>query len=126
MDPSVINQSASGIQDSIPSSRQNNKRERSGQFKTNRYTLSNLNLKKGVAFDPNEPKLLNIENLPEDSPKKKLTEKGTYQGIIRVKNTDPNVDGEFKYMEIQNWWKTHKNILKRSPDDMPPINYEHD
>ena len=27
-------------------------------------------------------------------------------------------------MEIHNWWKTHKNILKRHADDMPPINYE--
>lgn len=38
---------------------------------------------------------MNISNVEIDSPIKNLTEKGTYKGIIKVKNTDPNVKGEF-------------------------------
>lgn len=35
-----------------------------------------------------------------------------------------NKDGEVEYKDISEWWKTHKNILKRSKDDMGSINYE--
>lgn len=77
-------------------------------------------MKKGLSFDPNDNDRIEVRNLPYDSPKKKLTDKGTYSGLIKVKNTD----GEFHYEEIHNWWKAHKNVLKRCADDMPPINYE--
>ena len=77
-----------------------------------------------MTFDPIDTTQIDVVNVPNDSPLKKLTDKGTYKGLIKVKNTDPNVEGEYKYMEISNWWKTHKNVLKRHADDMPPINYE--
>lgn len=61
----------------------------------NKYILSNIYPKKGVAFEPSNHVKMNISNVEIDSPIKNLTEKGTYKGIIKVKNTDPNVQGEF-------------------------------
>lgn len=119
--------SQSGFQDGPPSARplsNAKKAERGSGGGGTRYVLSNLNLKKGLNFGKDDYKQ---QKIPGDSHEsKKLSEKGTYSGLIKVKNTDPKVKGDYQYVDINEWWKTHRNILKREKQDMAPISYDKD
>ena len=42
-------------------------------------------------------------------------------------NTKKSIAGgedEYEYVDLQSWWKTHKNDSSRGPDDMAPLQYE--
>jgi hypothetical protein len=61
-----------------------------------RYVLSNLNLKKGLKYGLDSQK--EISSPGDQQAQKKLAElgeKGTYKGLIKVKNTDPGVQGDY-------------------------------
>lgn len=50
-----------------------------------------------------------------------MNENGAHSGLVRKTHVK---EGESQYQDISEWWKTHYNILKRSPDDMGALNYE--
>ena len=83
------------------------------------YVLTNLKKNKRVEFGNYSPE--------PSSPDKtsptvlgRLSDKGTYSGLVKTKD----VNGDACYKDISEWWKTHKNILKRAPEDMGALNYE--
>lgn len=41
-----------------------------------------------------------------------------------MKNRNPS-QKKFEYKELKDWWKSHKNSLKKESDDMVPIFYEY-
>ena len=54
-----------------------------------------------------------------DSPLRRLSEKGKYSGMIKLPSQT-----DTKYQDIQEWWKTHKNTLKREKNDMACLSFE--
>jgi hypothetical protein len=71
------------------------------------YVLTNLKKNKRVMFDNGSPEPEEKGNSP--TVLGRLSEKGTYSGLVKTKD----INGDACYKDISEWWKTHKNILKR-------------
>ena len=71
------------------------------------------------------PGLTLSSSLDDPGPMSRTT---THRNFIGVKNDGGEdlewKDGSVKYIDLTNWWKTHKNSAKKEANDLVPIGYE--